>query len=72
MAFPAKRLVEELVGKGNDIWATKGRKASSGGDWPLLTVPATVRAGKYSGGGAHNTQPVVRKDGKRQYCLSAR
>ena len=38
----------------------------------LLTIPVIVRTGKYSGDGAQNTQSVVSKDDKLQYCLSVR
>jgi len=38
----------------------------------LLTIPVIVRTGKYSGDRAQNTQSVVSKDDKLQYCLSVR
>lgn len=48
------------------------KQVSVRGGERLLTIPVIVRTGKYSGDGAQNTQSVVSKDDKLQYCLSVR
>lgn len=48
------------------------KELSPGREELLLTVPVIVRAGKYSGDGAHNAKAVVSKDDELQYYLSVR